>query len=261
MDNNLQKITPRESQSLFIRAFPGWERLRTEVAGALGVPVEQVRGLTEDADPAVRLDAQAFVSGFQVVVDLYIDARRAQVLPLKLLAVVLARGLNEDVAHHDESVNPYGYVLVRANGSRFAADEIIGERAGLHLDEEPGRLRELPRLSVKPSLLLIVSLAPGTCGSCRHANQGTVDFAERHIFCGRGGPPRQPDQLCNQNMAAVPTLYGPVVPNYYYYEPYDGTNCTWHFFGDFRILAEDAEPAMRKCMQADRPLIPAGTET
>ena len=70
MDNNLQKMTPRESQSLFIRAFPGWERLRTEVAGALSVPVEQVRDLTEDADPSVRLDAQAFVSGFQAVVDL-----------------------------------------------------------------------------------------------------------------------------------------------------------------------------------------------
>ena len=115
------------------------------MTGALGVPVEEVRGLAEEGDPAVRLDAQAFVSGFQVVVDLYIDPRRAQVLPLKLLAVVLARRLNEDVVHQDEPLNPYGYVLVRVNGSRFAADEVVGERAGLQLDEDPGRLRELPQ--------------------------------------------------------------------------------------------------------------------
>ena len=110
-------------------------------------------------------------------------------------------------------------------------------------------------MSVKPSLLLIVSLNPGTCGSCRHANQGTADFAERHIFCKWGGPPRQADQLCNQRMMAVPALGGPVVPNYYYYEPYDGVNSTWEYVGDYRVLAEDAEPAMRKYMQADQALI------
>src|SRR5690349_5293781 len=112
-------------------------------------------------------------------------------------------------------------------------------------------------MSVKPSLLLIVSLNPGTCGSCRHANQGTTDFAENHIFCKRGGPPRQPDQLCNQSMVASPSLYGPLLPNYFFYEPYDGTNATWQFVGDYRILAEDAEPAMREQMQADCPLIAA----
>jgi hypothetical protein len=116
------------------------------VAGALGLPVEQVLGLTEDADPAVRLEAHAFVSGFQVMADLYIDPQRAPVPALESLAVVLARALGEDVAHHDGSSNPYGYVLVRQDGSRFAADEITDESDGLHLDEGAGRLAELPQL-------------------------------------------------------------------------------------------------------------------
>ena len=115
-------------------------------------------------------------------------------------------------------------------------------------------------MSVKPNLLLTVTLSPGACGSCRHANQGTVDFAERHIFCKWGGPPRQPDQICDQRIVAQPTPHGPIVPGYYYYEPYDGTNCTWGYKGDYRILAEDAEPAVRNYMQADCPVIAGDSE-
>ena len=66
---NIATITPRESISLYLRAFPGWDRLRTELARALGVPIEQVRDLTEDADPAVRLEVATFVMGFQVAVE------------------------------------------------------------------------------------------------------------------------------------------------------------------------------------------------
>ena len=108
----------------------------------------------------------------------------------------------------------------------------------------------------KSSTLLILSLTPGTCGSCRHANQGTVDFAEGHIFCKWGGPPRQAGQHCNQHMVAPRTLSGPLLPNYYFYEPFNDNNCTWGLVGDYRILAEDAEPAVRTDMQADCPFIP-----
>jgi hypothetical protein len=134
----------RESLSLFLRKFPGWDRLRAEVAAAFSVPVDQVRGLMEDADPAIRLEAFAFVMGFQAVVELYIDPLRAPLIPIESLAVVLARRLSEDVAHHDGSANPYRYVLVRPNGNRFAADEIAGESDGLCLDESEGCLRPLP---------------------------------------------------------------------------------------------------------------------
>jgi hypothetical protein len=124
--------------------FPGWNRLRTEVAGAFGIPVEQVRSLSEDADPAIRLQAIAFVMGFQAAVEFYVDPLRAPLLPAESLAVILARRLGGDVAHHDGSVNPYSYVLVRPNGCRFAADEIAGESDGLRLDEDEGCLRPLP---------------------------------------------------------------------------------------------------------------------
>jgi hypothetical protein len=256
----MPQLTIREVQSLFIRSAPNREHLRTEVARALDIPFDQVRDLNDEVDPAVRLEAHEFASGFQVLLDLYIDPRRAQVLPLEVLAIILARGLGKDVAHHDGSVDPYAYVLVRPDGGRFAADDCGDEIEGLRLDEAMGRLRELPRLTVKPDLLLIVTKNPGACGSCRHANQGTADFAEQHIFCKWGGPARQPAQLCDKPAVAVPALYGPLVSDYFYYQAYDGANCTWQYSGDYRILAEDAESAVREQMQADLPLIPRGVQ-
>lgn len=139
-----EPITPRQLLSFFMRTFPGWDCLRKEIAGALGVSLDQVCGLTEDVDPAVRLDAHAFALGFQVAVELYIDPKRAQVPSVESLAPVLARRLGVDVAHHDGSMNPYGYVLVRANGDRFAVDELIEESDGLCLDEAEGSLRRVP---------------------------------------------------------------------------------------------------------------------
>jgi hypothetical protein len=62
-----------------------------------------------------------------------------------LLAVRLARETGIDVAHHDGTQSPYGYVLVKPDGRRFAADEIVEEPdEGLVLDE--GGLREMPSL-------------------------------------------------------------------------------------------------------------------
>jgi hypothetical protein len=57
-------------------------------------------------------------------------------------------------------------------------------------------------------------------------------------------------------MVAVRTLRSPPLLNYYFYEPFDGHNCTWQHRGDYRVLAEDAEPAVRTAMQADHPFIP-----
>jgi hypothetical protein len=62
------------------------------------------------------------------------------------LALILARRLGEDVAHHDGSVNPYGYVLVRPNGDRFEVNELADESDGLHLDETAECMRQPPPL-------------------------------------------------------------------------------------------------------------------
>jgi len=111
-------------------------------------------------------------------------------------------------------------------------------------------------MAIKPNLLLVVTRNPGTCGTCRHANHETVDFAESHIFCKWGGPARRPDQPCDQGIVACQTKFEPLETGYYYYERYDGTNCTWSYRGDYRILADDADDSVRKDMQAERPLIP-----
>ena len=136
----------RELLTVHVRAFPGWERVRAEVAGALGLPIAEVRGLRDDADPAVRLEALAFVEGFRLQLELYIDAARAPVPTVEALAVALARRFVLDVAHHDGSNDPYAYVLVRSDGRRFAASEIGEETEGLTLGESADALRALPPL-------------------------------------------------------------------------------------------------------------------
>ena len=129
---------------MHVRAFPGWERLRTELAAALGVPVSEVRGLTEPADPVVRVDANAGVVGFQLTVDLFIDPRRLAPPALPGLAARLARQLDLDVAYHAGSLVAFEYVLQRADGKRFIAVEHAEDDSdGLLLDEAPDRLRPL----------------------------------------------------------------------------------------------------------------------
>ena len=115
-------------------------------------------------------------------------------------------------------------------------------------------------MSVKPYLLLVVTRSPGTCGTCRHANHGTVDIAEQHIFCKWGGPPIQAEHVCDKGIVACRTKNGPPEEGYYFYEIYDGTNCTWGFHADYRILADDADESMRAEMEADKPLIPADAD-
>ncbi len=112
-------------------------------------------------------------------------------------------------------------------------------------------------MPVKPSILLVVTRNPGTCGGCRHANQSTVDFAEGLVFCQFGGGVRSAGSPCDQPACAVPRVRGPVEDGYYYWEPYAGSNGTWGYRGDSRILAEDADEAMRASLQADIPRIEA----
>jgi hypothetical protein len=137
------KVTPRERQMLYLRKFDGWEKLRSDVAHALGLPEAEVRGLKDDADPAVRIDAHVHVIGFQVTVDLYVDPARTRILPLDELGPRLARTSGIDVAYARRG-DPYTYVIVRSSGERVLAEEQADDDAdGLLLDESPERLRHL----------------------------------------------------------------------------------------------------------------------
>ena len=138
--------TPRRRLTLHLRSFPGWERLSGAVAAALDLPGDEVQALNAEMNPAVRLDAHAFVTGFQAAVDLFIDPLRAAVPPVASLAFALARQLEVDVAHHDGSENPYAYVLIRPTGQRLAACELVDDSDGLHLDESDGALQPLPEV-------------------------------------------------------------------------------------------------------------------
>lgn len=92
-DSTTPAIVSRTLLSFYIRTFPGLNRLRHAVALIVGVDIEQVRGLMEDADPAIRLDARAFVKGFQAAVELYIDPKsRVWAISITLLALALSLG-------------------------------------------------------------------------------------------------------------------------------------------------------------------------
>jgi hypothetical protein len=127
--------TPRDRYMLYARAFPGWERLRAEVASALGLPADEVRGLSDEVDPTVRLEAHLSVMGFQLRIDLWVDPKRGGKLSLPELAAKLARQLDVDFAYHDGSAIPVAYVVVRPGGQRYAAVERDDDSDGLSLDE------------------------------------------------------------------------------------------------------------------------------
>src|SRR5262245_36409719 len=110
---------------------------------------------------------------------------------------------------------------------------------------------------LKSDTLLVVSLRPGTCGTCRHANQGTTDFKEGIVFCQLADGGRAPDSVCDQQRMALPAP-GPAstARTYFCYERFDGTNGTWRHLENTRVLACDADPEMRELLDAARPYIP-----
>ena len=110
---------------------------------------------------------------------------------------------------------------------------------------------------IKSSTLCIVTRQPGACGDCRHANQGTADFRENHVFCQWDRRPRRTELRCDVSRMLSPSQTG-ADAEYFMFETFDGTNCTWHRVQDSRILAEDADAARRREMQADQPFLPAG---
>jgi len=112
---------------------------------------------------------------------------------------------------------------------------------------------------VKSDTLLTLSREPGPCRTCRHANQGTVDLAEGHLFCEvapRHGPaPVGRDATCTQRLPDDESLRH--LRGLWFYEPFTSANGTWGRLQDTRLLPPAASPELRAQMRADRPYIPA----
>ena len=111
-------------------------------------------------------------------------------------------------------------------------------------------------MGVKSDTLLTLSRAPGLCGTCRHANRGTVDFQEGHVFCELGGAARHVNFPCDQQVPLTRAVAA-APETYYCYEAFDGRNGTWGRLQDARMLAQDADEEMRRALRADIPFVPA----
>jgi hypothetical protein len=122
-------------------------------------------------------------------------------------------------------------------------------------------LREYPR-GRKSSTLLVATRTPGACRACRHANQGTADMSEGHVFCQIDDGVKALDRACDvarplprtqAALAGDPSAWA----TYHFYEPYDGANGTWGRLQDVRLMAEDADEGIRRGLRADVPFIEA----
>jgi hypothetical protein len=109
----------------------------------------------------------------------------------------------------------------------------------------------------KTSTLYVTTRSPGTCATCRHANQGTADFDEGRVLCWVDKRTKQITQTCDVTMALPRTSGQPVAAwsTYHLYQPYDGENGTYEKSTDTRILAEDADAKLRAAQRADEPVI------
>lgn len=78
----------------------------------------------------------------------------------------------------------------------------------------------------KPEYIFTASPRPGPCTECRHANQGTVDFAEGHLFCGRAHATRTRAATCDVTVKLPRRAGAPQAEwgTYYLFERFDGQN-------------------------------------
>jgi hypothetical protein len=86
------------------------------------------------------------------------------------------------------------------------------------------------KLDIRPKVKKEESNEDLKCEDCRHANQKTDDHSEGLVACKFNGGMRL-GKSCD---VTFPMKDG----EYYMYEAYDGSNCTWMFDGDFVITSE-----------------------
>ena len=111
--------------------------------------------------------------------------------------------------------------------------------------------------SVRDNVLCVAAVEPGECRNCRHANQGTADFAEGHVFCRWDDRPRRRATLCNATMD-LPRTMGGAAERAYLYERFDGGNGTFAKSIDVRVIAADCDLEIKKAARWNEPVIAKG---
>lgn len=121
----MSTTVPREMVSCYVRRFGGWTPLREAIAAELGIGIDDVLELDAGGGPPVYLQARTQHGDFRISLDLYIDKARVSAYRDKTrLLRGLARALGEDILCDDgQSTNPYRWVLVKPDGSRFEVFE------------------------------------------------------------------------------------------------------------------------------------------
>ena len=119
----------REMVSCYVRRFGGWTRLREAIARELGIGIGDVLDLDAGGGSPVYLQARTQHGDFQISLELFIDKARVSGYRGKaILLQGLARALGEDILCDDgQSTNPYRWVLVKPDGSRFEVFEDAGQ--------------------------------------------------------------------------------------------------------------------------------------
>lgn len=98
---------------------------------------------------------------------------------------------------------------------------------------------------MKPEYVFVLSRTAGPCRLCRHANQGTVDLAEGHLFCGQIAQPKSRDDTCTVTVPAPRRTGEPVEAwaSYFLFERFDGENLVEYGGGGYnaKVFPEDAD--------------------
>ena len=131
--------------SCYVRHFGGWTLLRSAIATELGLGPNDIADLNEGGAPPVYIEARTQHGEFEILLELFIDTARVQAFSDRMaLLLRLARTLGEEILCDDGlSPNPYRWVLIKPDGSRFEVFETTdSEPHVLTLDRgiEPRRI-------------------------------------------------------------------------------------------------------------------------
>jgi len=117
---------PRRMISCYVRHFSGWAPLRGAIAAELRIGVEEVLDLSAGGPPPpVYIEARTQHGEFKIFVELFVDTARVKAYGGQMAFLLrLSRALGEDLLCDDGlSPNPYRWVLIKPDGSRFEVFE------------------------------------------------------------------------------------------------------------------------------------------